>query len=215
MRAYMIAVATALMLGACTPLTSERPLFSHADETGPPPLTEGVWVALEDNCTREMATATPIGASCDQLTLRHTTEGWRLSGQDKDDNGAARTVDIPLVVVPAVGTANAEAYAPLYIVQLSTRDANSHSDASPEERIYGVIAPIGAMPATEAFFTDIDCGAILREGPIAGVTEHHNADGTLGGCTTASPSAVREAARRTLVEGFGNVDNDRLVFVHP
>jgi hypothetical protein len=215
MRVYMIAIAAALALGACTPLTSEHPVFSHADETGPSPLTEGVWVALEDNCTREMATATPIAATCDPLTLRRTADGWQLNGQEKGDNDVVRTVEIPIIIVPAVRTTNADAYAPLYIVQLSTRDANSHSNAPAGERVYGVIAPTSTMPATEMFFTDIDCAAVLREGPIDGVAEHHNADGVLDGCTTTSPAAVREAARRAMIESLGNIDRERLIFVHP
>lgn len=215
MRGLVTAMAAALALAACTPLTSEHPLFSHADEVGPSPLSEGLWVGIDENCTREMAARAPPPESCDQFTLRHTASGWRLSAQDKDDNGAVRTLEFPIVVVPAVPTEHADAYAPLYIVEVGQRDADPKSDAPPDQRIYAVVAPIGVLPAQELFVTEIDCAAILREGPIDGVSERRGADGALSGCVAANQAAVREAARRTVIENLSGIDHNRMVLVRP
>lgn len=212
MRIFLTAVVAMWVLGACTPLTSEHPLFAHANEAGPLPLTQGVWVPLEDHCTRQMAMATPIAETCDQLTLHHGADGWRLSGRDKDND---RDVEIPFVLVPAVRTETDEAYAPLYVAQFSMCDADRNCDAAADERIYTAIAPIGTLPATEAYVTSIDCAAILREGPLDGVAERRNPDGSLSGCSAANPAAVREAARRAIIQELSNIDRDRMIFVHP
>jgi hypothetical protein len=216
MAKILMAALAALTLGACTPLTSSRPLFSLADAAGPTPLSEGVWTALNENCTREMAARTPLPEGCDQIVLHRRADGaYELKGAGKDSGGGERSAALTLIIAPAVSTSAADAYAPLYLVQLSPRDADATSSASPQSRVYAVFAPIGAMPAREAFFTDIDCTAILREGPITGVTEQHGPGGALSGCTTDSPAAVREAARRALIEALGHIDQDRLVFAHP
>jgi hypothetical protein len=211
-----MAALAALTLGACTPLTSSHPLFSLADATGPAPLSEGVWTALDENCTREMAAQTPLPHGCDQIVLQRRADGaYEVKGAGKDGDAGERPGALTLIIAPAVNTSSADAYAPLYLVQLSPRDADAASNAPPQSRIYAVFAPIGAMPAHEAFFTDIDCTAILREGPIAGVAEQHDPGGALSGCTTDSPAAVREAARRALIEAVSRIDEDRLVFAHP
>ena len=93
--------------------------------------------------------ATP-SEGCHQLTWHHFGDGWRLTGKDKDDHGVERTVDLRLVVVPAVTTANAEAFVPIYVVELSPHETDPHSTPR-DERMYAGLAPIGAMPAHEAF----------------------------------------------------------------
>jgi hypothetical protein len=216
MRRSSIAMLAALTLGACTPLTSNHPLFSVADQTGPAPLTEGVWVAIDENCTREMAAATPLPHGCEPLTLSRASDGgWTLTGLSKDADGGPKPQSVHFIAVPAVATARPDAYAPLYVVELSARDLDPHSDAPAEARIYGAAAPIGALPATELFFADIDCDAVLREGPIEGVTAERDGNGSLTGCLADRPAAVREAARRAMIEEVHTIDQSRLVFLHP
>jgi len=218
MRFLSIALAaTTLALGACSPpLTSDHPLFAVADQTGPAPLAEGVWVALSARCTREAALSATPPEDCEQMTLRRADEGaWVISGKDKDENGVERTEELRLVIAPAVHTADADAYAPLYIVQLSAHDADPHSGAPADARIYMAFAPIGAMPARELYFIDVNCDAILREGPIDGVSTERDAQGNLSACRAANQTAVREAAQRATIEELSNIDQTRLLFVHP
>lgn len=215
MRSFVFAAATALVLGACTPLTSDHPLFAVADQTGPAPLTEGVWVALNSRCTHELATTTPMPSECEPLTLSHAPDGgWVLSGS-KVENGVEHREQLHLIVVPAVPTANPDAYAPLYIIQTPAREADPHSDADAETRVYAALAPIGTLPAREAFLVDLECESVLREGPIDGVTAEHDARGSISKCTAENQGAVREAARRATIEQLANIDDSRLVLVRP
>jgi len=212
---FLISAIVALALGACTPLTSPHPLFELADQTGPAPLAEGVWVGLNHECTREMANTSPLPQGCEGATLRRASDGaWTLSGPGKDHEGRPQTENLRLIIVAAVARARGDAYAPLYIVELDPSQADPHAGPASQRRIYGVIAPIAGAPATEAFFLSIDCEAILREGPIAGITAERDGAGNLTGCTTQSAEAVRQAARRALIEGISNIDQSRLLFVH-
>jgi len=215
MRIPPLALLTALSLGACSPLTSTHPLFTVADQTGPPPLTEGVWVALDTNCTRDQAAATPLPDGCEPLAVHRSADGsWLVSGSKVED-GVQHTQTIHLIVAPAVPTANADAFAPLYIVQFSPREADANDDASRDARIYGAIAPVGGLPAQEIIFFDIECGAALREGPIDGITAEQDAQGHPTHCTAAKPEAARLAAQRAAIENLGNVDQSRMIFLHP
>jgi hypothetical protein len=214
MRSFMFAAA-ALALGACTPLTSNHPLFAVADQTGPPPLTEGVWVALNARCTREEAAATPMPDDCEPFTLhREGNGGWALSST-KTVNGVVQHEDMHFLLAPAVPTARADAYAPLYVAQMPAHEVDPHDDSDADVRIYAALAPLGEMPAKEAFFIDLECDSVLREGPIDGVTAEHNDRGEISACTAQNQSAVREAARRGAIEQLSTIDANRLIFVHP
>ena len=212
MRTFMFAAAAVFTLGACSPLTSNHPLFAIADQTGPPPLAEGVWVALNSRCTREAAAMTPLPDDCEPINLHRSADGgWEASGPGKNP-GEVET--IPLLLVPAVPRAGADAYAPLYVAELSARDSGADRQAPARQRIYALVAPLGAMPAHEAMFSDIDCEAILRQGPLEGVSAQHDDQGKVNGCTTESRAAVLEAARRATIEELNSLNDSRLVFVH-
>ena len=214
MRTFML-TAMILALGACTPLSANHPLFAVADQTGPAPLTEGVWVAINSRCTRELAATTPLPDDCEPVRLHRNGDGsWQLSAA-KIENGVEQRDEMRLIIVPAVATANAEAYAPLYLVEVSAREADEHSSAPADARVYGAFAPIGGLPAREAFFVDVECDAVLREGPLDGVVSVRDANGGLTSCTAENKGAVREAVRRAVIEELSNVDEARIVFVRP
>jgi hypothetical protein len=230
MRALVLA-AFVFDVVACTPLTANAPLFSVADQTGPPPFTEGAWVTIDEHCTRAMASRHTLPRSCHSFSLRRDADGaWRVSGSDKDDHGAERTFNSRLIIVPAVQVppdgvsegsfAVVNPYAPLYVAEFNPSDfeADAQADASHHAttaRTYSVIAPIGSMPARELVFVEIECSTILREGPMDGVATEHDTHGNLTGCIAVNQGAVREAARRAMIESLGQIDDNRTVFVHP
>lgn len=221
--ALALPLALPLALGACTPLTANAPLFSPADAIGPPPLTEGVWFALdEERCTREQATSATPPRTCVPFTFRHMPDGaWRLTAEGPDDHGVRRHLDLRFVAAPVNEKPSPDAYSALYVAEylddgtLDTSDAKQTERHAPEVR-YAVLAPVGGQPARELFLiAEIDCGNILREGPIEGVEERHDAGGALTGCVAANQAAVREAARRAVVENLDDYERSRLLFVHP
>ncbi len=229
MRTSIIAAALALAsLGACTPLTANAPLFTTADSVGPPPLMEGRWVALdEEKCTRAMALRRGGPAhGCQPFTLRRTEDGaWQFYAEGDDEHGVHHTMNLRFVMAPATGKATPEAYAPLYVAEYASSSvaedppetSAAPADKPPPNQVqYAVLAPIGTLPAREVFtIAEIDCDAALREGPIDGVSEPLNADGSSHGCVAANQQAVREAARRVLINNIARVDSSRMVYIGP
>lgn len=214
----MTAAVLAAALGACTPLTANAPLFTPADSAGPAPFMEGTWVALDgDKCTRAMATRRGgPPAACKPFQIRHLPDGaWEISGPDSD-RSPPHMMTLRFVIAPAVATAGPDAYAPLYVGEyLGDPGSEQKSDESNAPH-YAAIAPIGAMPAHEVYLDgQIDCTAILREGPLQGVSERHGSDGSLSGCVAADQAAVRAAAQRAIIESLGHIDDERLIFVRP
>jgi hypothetical protein len=220
--AALLVVAAAATLSACTPLTANAPLFSVADQIGPPPLSEGRWVGLdEDKCTRAMATRHGGPASgCVIFTVRHLPDGaWQLYGEGDDEHGKHHTMNVRFVITPATETASPDAYSPLYLAEYQSSniaDDPPPANAPSSEVQYAMLAPIGTLPATELFFiAEIQCDSILRDGPIDGISQRHGDDGSQTGCVASSQQAVREAARRALVNGIARIDSDRLIYVGP
>ncbi|MGH6951534.1 MAG: hypothetical protein ACREH4_11705 [Vitreimonas sp.] len=237
-RDILTALMMAAALGACAELTAEAPLFAVSDQIGPPPLTEGVWIAVGEDCpayyARRRTGRFPEG--CWPMELR-TGEGgaWRmrprvdlisnLSAQERAqteaDFGPARAI-----VAPAVENPPVDGYSPLYVAEFDP-EAEDHAIS------YAVIAPIGAMPATSAMVIgSIGCADILRDGPIEGVTVQYEeptparegaaltssapderAPPAMSGCIAAAPAAVREAARRAVIQNLGELTQVRFVYV--
>jgi hypothetical protein len=211
MRTLVIAALGALALAGCSPLTSSHPLFSVADQAGPPPLTEGVWVALNTRCTREAAAATPLPDDCQPIHISRTPDGaWEAAGHK--DGEVER---LPLILVPAVPRASAEAYAPLYLVELSSKASGANHDAPAQERVYGLVVPIGVLPAREVMFGQIDCEDVLRQGPLAGLSVAHDGQGNVSGCSADNQTTVLEAAQRATIEQLNSLNDSRLVYVGP
>jgi hypothetical protein len=225
-----LAAACLLFFAAgCAELTAERPLFSVADQTGPPPLSEGIWVTISEECPRPNLRQRRFPADCVPMDIRREVDGaWRVAirvdlisdlararrAEEETDpqNGPYR-----MILTPAVERQITDSYAPLYVGELTTS-----GDETPGEVGYAVVAPRGAMPATEVYISAIiGCSIILRDGPVEGVTPEYTprtddqgvTHQQLTGCTATSQAAVREAARRTIIEELDAITSRRTVFV--
>lgn len=224
-----LAALAALIVSGCTSLTAPAPLFTVADQIGPPALSEGIWIGVNEDCPVRNATRRngrfPRG--CDAYELRRTDDGaWRLSErpdlmsaqQDVDSSDAAYV----FVLVPVSERPSADAYSSYYVAEVREEDSSV---------IYAGVVPIGTMPATSFTTVSIDCGTIIRDGDIAGIEVSYETveappgtppDGAapttrIRGCTASTQAAVREAARRALVETIGSQieSGERLMYVRP
>lgn len=223
LRALLLAVA----LAGCVQLTAEAPLFSPADQIGPPPLTEGVWITIGEDCPERNARRSGrFPKACTPIELSRLPDGaWSArhrvdlaSGLTRQERAeaeleAARTMY--LVIVPGVERRSPDAYVPVYVAEIAP--------SAPDDKVnYAIIAPIGAMPATSMLvLAGIGCADALRDGPIEGVTEQYTdrvdesgvAHHELSSCVASSQASVREAARRVLVEHIATLQEQRYVYV--
>lgn len=127
---------------------------------------------------------------------READGAWRYTMRSTDPE-EARPTTWRFVIVPAVESARGEEYAPLYLAEYMSLD---EADTPP---FYAIVAPVGAMPAREVrMVAMIDCDDALREGPIPGVEERVGEQAFERACVAAEPRAVREAARRALIENL-------------
>jgi hypothetical protein len=228
---HFTALLLAAALGACSELTADAPLFSSADQFGPPPLTEGLWIAVHEGCPESNARRRTgrFPGGCTPLEIRRTEDGaWQaqlridlianLSAQERAEaEEQAAAGPMRLVIAPAVERARPDSYAPLYVAEVTLQ--------SPPDAIgYAVIAPIGAMPAQSTLVVaSIGCIDILRQGPIEGVREQYRTriedDGSehreVSGCVASTQAAVREAARRAVIENLDEMLERRYVYVRP
>lgn len=207
-----LCLVAGLLMGACAPLTAETPLFSLTDQLGPAPLKEGVWMQTNAACTPEMARA---GASeaCVRIEVSHEHDGsWRYAMRSTDESGVREDAVWRFILAPAVETARGEEYAPLYVAEYTSSDA-------PDQPFYAVVAPVGVMPASEVrMLAMVDCDDALRDGPIPGVREELGQETFEHLCVAANRTAVREAARRALIENLSALmgeDRTRFVWIAP
>lgn len=226
----LAALLLAAAISACAELTADAPLFTPADQAGAPPLTEGIWIGLAEDCPQRHARARGrFPMACAPLEIRRAEDGaWRarfridlvygLTAQERadaaDDVGPYRVVIAPAVEREIPG----DSYAPLYLGEMRNETADTTTVG------YVAIAPMGVMPATSFTLTGpINCEVILRDGPIEGInasyTEEATPDGqvtrTIGACTPMTQAAVREAARRAAIEDLGAMAQGRFVYVRP
>ncbi len=223
-RAFILA----MMLAGCAELRAEAPLFSPTDQIGPPPLTEGIWIAVHEDCpASNLRRRGRFPSECTPLEIRRLSDGaWQVrmrvdlvSNLSREERASAESDAAPLrvVIAPATEHPSPEAFAPLYVVE--------RNPTSEDQRIgYTVVAPLGPMPATEALIlSSIGCTDILRDGPIEGVAPQYSTrvgeNGEevqdLVGCTASTQAAVREAARRALIENVDELMDRRYVHVRP
>ncbi|HCK84422.1 MAG TPA: hypothetical protein DHW63_07875 [Hyphomonadaceae bacterium] len=217
-----VALALAAALGACANLSAEAPLFSVADQIGPSPLVEGVWIALGENCPERNLSRRRFPQECSPIEIDRLPDGaWRaryrvdlatgLTREERERAEADAARIMRLIVVPAVERQDSEAYAPLYVAESAPQSADDRVS-------YYVIVPQGTLPAESILLlSGIGCADALREGPIAGVTEQYTervdelgvAHQDLTGCVASSQAAVREAARRAVIENLATLFNTR------
>jgi hypothetical protein len=205
-----LGVALLGLLGACAPLTAEAPLFSLADQVGPPPLSVGVWRQGGEGCAHEGGTAME---ACARIELSRTGDGaWLYVMRSPEADEVQEQLSWRVIVAPALESDRAEYYAPLYVAEYVSLD-------EPGRPLYAVVAPVGAMPAREVrMLAMIDCDDALREGPIPGVSEVQGEEAFDRVCVARSRTAVREAARRALIENLSLVLGDvrtRFIWVSP
>jgi len=234
-RRWAACLTLAWSLGACAELRADRPLFSVTDQ-GAAPVLEGIWIAISDDCPeRHIGTRGRFPAACRPIEIRRVEDGaWRYTprvdlayGLSAEDRAQANQELRPLrfVLVPVVErTLPPDHFASLYVAETQAAD-EAHV-------AYAVVAPLGALPSGAALvLASIGCIDILRDGPIEGVTAHYAAaepgvDATepaegsqtepaLTGCTVSTPAAVREAARRAVLENLEEMTAARLVRVRP
>lgn len=177
-RQVIAALLCAATLVACAELTAEAPLFTPADPIGPPPLSEGIWIIVSEECPDHNARRRSgrFPADCTPLELSRLEDGaWQarmrvdlaygLSAQERAESEETAG-PYRLIVAPAVERADADAYAPVYIAETTRADASGVG--------YMIIAPLGEKPATSALIVlSIGCADILRDGPIEGVTAEY------------------------------------------
>jgi hypothetical protein len=206
-RALLLAAA----LAGCANLTAEAPLFAVADQ-GAAPLLEGVWIAISGECPeRYLRRARGFPEDCAPVEITRLPDGaWQarpradlVAGLSREERGEAEA-PLRFVLAPAVERDLAGGFAPIYVAEITP--------SLDEPKIhYVLLVPHGAMPATTMLGPEvIGCGAALREGPIAGVSETYeeriDENGVTGrsltGCVASSQAAVREAARRALIENL-------------
>lgn len=222
-----LALVAGVLLSACANLTAEAPLFSVADQAGPPPLAEGVWIALGEDCPeRNLTRSGRFPKECAPLEIDRTADGaWRvraradlaagLTREERQSAEADAERIMRLVIAPAVERQIADAYAPLYVAESAPQTAEEHVS-------YLLIVPEGELPARSAMVLGgIDCATALRDGPIEGVAERYtervdaqgNTSRELSGCVASSKAAVREAARRAAIENLATLHDARYAYV--
>jgi hypothetical protein len=206
-----LCLAAALSLGACAPLTAQAPLFSLSDQALPPPLREGVWMQTDPACSAESAQRGQDG--CTRIEVaRGVDGGWLYTMRSTDENGVTEENAWRFVIASAVETERGEEYAPLYVAEYVSLE-------DPDQPFYAVVAPVGLMPAGEVrMVAMIDCDDALREGPIAGVREERGEEDFERLCIAASRGAVREAARRALIENLSVLlgeERARFIWIAP
>lgn len=214
-------------LTGCAQLSAEAPLFSPADMVGPAPLSEGVWIAIGEECGEHNARrGGRFPKACAPLEISRLPDGawsaryrvdlaYGMTREEREEAEAQAARTMHLVIVPAVERRTPEAYSPLYVAEITS--------SAPEDKIaYAVLAPLGALPATSMLvLAGIDCADALRDGPIDGVTEQYTESvdemgvthQDLSGCLASSQAAVRQAARQALIENIATLTEHRYVYV--
>ena len=218
----------ALTLGACAELSAERPLFSVADQ-GLPPLQEGIWISVGEDCAEHNIRRRRFPQECVPLDIRREEDGaWRVQArvdlvsdlitaerEEAETNPANGPYRV--IIVPAVERSLGDSFAPLYLAELQVMNSEETSVG------YAVLAPVGEIPAAQMLLApSISCNAILRDGPLEGVepiyiarTEEQTGAEVreLDGCVASSQRAAREAARRAVVEDISSLFERRWVRV--
>ena len=210
-RALFLTLMAAALIG-CAPLTAEVPLFSPSDQIGPPPLSEGFWIAVSDECPVGLAhRRVRLPRVCTPGELRRLPDGaWLLRSHIRAHDGQpAQEITLRMVIAPATEHPNPQAFSPLYLAEYAPLN-----ETGPQTSRYAAIAPIGALPATEILVVgEIDCTDALRDGPIEAVGEVRDDKGALVRCIANNRAAVREAVRRAVIENLNHLDQTRLVLV--
>lgn len=195
MRVAGLVAVFGLLVSACAPLTAERPLFNPLDQAGPAPLAEGVWAQAIEGCLP--GDVRRDEEPCVSIEVARSEDGaWFYTMRSEAPGEETEQLSWRFVIVSALETPRDHDYTPLYVAEYVSLD-------EPGQPLYAVVAPVGALPAREVRMVSmIDCDDALREGPIPGVEEIQGEDAFDRVCVAADRAAVREAARRALIENL-------------
>src|SRR5690348_553739 len=128
----LFALAAVVFVSACASLTADRPLFTTADQIGPAPLAEGIWIMVGDDCPMPIASRRTgrLPRDCAPMEIRRGDDGaWiarfrvdlMSTPPDADDGPLG---PFTFIIVPAADHTEAASYAPLYVAEF---------DQNPEE----------------------------------------------------------------------------------
>jgi hypothetical protein len=174
-------------------------------------LSEGLWIQAGEECAPDARSE--WADDCVSIEVSRERDGaWLYTSRSTGPDGEAEQYSWRFVIVSAVETAREGGYAPLYVAEYVSVD-------EPGRPLYAVVVPVGPMPAREVRMVGvIDCDDALREGPIPGVEEVHGDDDFERICVAGARAAVREAARRALIENLGVLLGEpraRFVWISP
>lgn len=209
MRSMM--VAAAVLLSGCAVLTAPAPLFTPGDQDASFRLEEGLWAFRRDDCRADPARSAPARKSClDWARIRRLDDGgWIAEPASPDDAGDA---PVRFGVYPATVAAQG-AVAPVYVAE-----GRSEKDPGPS---YAAIIPRatgaadrdgGAGAVRRVVLIALDCSAITRDGPIPDIIVETK-EGRVSGCVAKTKDAVREAARRAVVQDAPRIGEEELAWV--
>lgn len=243
----------AALVSGCAQLTAEHPLFSAADQVGPAPLAEGLWLSVGSECPeRNILRRRNFDRGCQPFEIRRREDDlWeirarfdlvpRLSSQVRADAERIFATPTVFVLAPAIEHPRRQAFAPLYLAEFQTPIPGIDGIS------YAVFVPFGELPARSILILSIGCDTALRDGPIDGVTvtyeepeparetprpsrefkirardlkqsglpSEEDVTRPASRCVANSQAAVREAARRELIESIGRSYEGRAFLVAP
>jgi hypothetical protein len=204
-----IVVLMALVAAACAPLTAQSPLFSVVDQIGDPPLAEGIWVMVSKECSAEgVKRSRDLPKGCEPAEFRRLVGlGWSFRTNETSTEANEKWYG---VIVPATEHPSMNGSVPLYLAEYA--DAK---DTAPFAVRYAAIIPIGPRPAKEALvIQQINCTDILNDGDIPGVNKITDDEGNFIRCVATTKAAVRDAVRRGVIDKLGELDDNRMIYVH-
>jgi hypothetical protein len=205
----VIVVLTALAAAACAPLTAQAPLFSAADQIGDPPLLEGTWVMVSKECpAADVKKSRELPKGCEPAEFRRLVGlGWSFSANESSTEANDKW---RMVIAPATEHPSMNGSVPLYLAEYV-----DVQDTAPFAVRYAAIIPIGPRPAKEALvIQQINCTDILNDGDIPGVNKITDDEGNFVRCVATTKASVREAVRRGVIDKLGELQNNRMIYVH-
>jgi hypothetical protein len=174
------------------------------------------------DCAFDPASQGPIPDACLPVELTRLEDGawlYRMSVEPHSPPLEAAGDEWPtewrFTISPATERRLGNDYAPLYIAEYLP--LQSQEGTRPR---YAAIVPVGEYPVRELrVIMIVDCADALRDGPIRGVRDVTDAEGSRRTCIAENQRAVREAGRRVIIERlnglFASGEDTRWVLVRP
>lgn len=163
----IVVIIAALLLGACAPMVTRGPLFNVADQVGPPPIEEGIWIAISDDCPeRNAQRRRNFPTACAPIEIRRLPDQrWRIAPRPDllrtPSRYSGQWEDESTWVIVAGFESGAS---PFYVLQPSPAAADARVS-------YSMLIPITSteLPARRFVAAPIECTTVLGRGPMAGI----------------------------------------------